>query len=154
MKQKLTFSDVSSQKFYLLFLFSYEATGICAPPKWENKLSKKKAPVPEKWVSAQKRKEMPFVSQTGPEASTSHWSTSGGPSSPTFPQKLSMWDSPNIFFLKLFVLFWGIANWQVVMTLGEQWRDSAIHVHGSILPRSPSPLGRHTALSRVPCVVQ
>ena len=39
----------------------------------------------------------------------------------------------------------------IVVVSGEQRRDSAIHIHVSILPKSPSYPGCHIALSRVPC---
>ena len=38
--------------------------------------------------------------------------------------------------------------------LGEQWRDSATHIHVSILPTNPSHSGCYITLSRVPCAIQ
>ena len=49
-------------------------------------------------------------------------------------------------------------DWQpinnVVIVSGEQRRDSAIHIHVSILPQAPSHPGCHVTLCRVPCAVQ
>ena len=42
----------------------------------------------------------------------------------------------------------GINN--VVRVSGEQWRDSAIHIHVSILPQLPSHPGCHITVSRYP----
>ena len=39
----------------------------------------------------------------------------------------------------------------VVIVSGEQQRDSAIHIHVSILPQTPSHPGCHITLSKVPC---
>jgi len=39
---------------------------------------------------------------------------------------------------ELFILYWGIAH--VVTVSGELQRDSAIHIHISILPQIPSPI--------------
>ena len=36
---------------------------------------------------------------------------------------------------------------------GEQWKDSAIHIHVSIPPQSPSHPGWHIMLNRIPCNV-
>ena len=40
-------------------------------------------------------------------------------------------------FFKL--LYWGIFGYNVVIVSGEQGRDSAIHIHVSILPQTPLP---------------
>ena len=40
---------------------------------------------------------------------------------------------------KLFVLYWGRANYNVVVVSGKQWRDSAIRIHAFILPSTPLP---------------
>lgn len=31
---------------------------------------------------------------------------------------------------KIFILNWGINNYNIVIVSGEQWGDSAIHIHG------------------------
>ena len=41
-----------------------------------------------------------------------------------------------------------------VIVSGEHQRDSAIHIHVSIVPKLRSHSGCHMALSRVPCAVQ
>ena len=47
----------------------------------------------------------------------------------------------HFFFLhsppQLFILYWLVNN--VVIVSGEQWRDSAMHIHVSILPQTPLP---------------
>ena len=42
------------------------------------------------------------------------------------------------FFFLLFILYWGIAD--VVIVSGDKQRDSAIHMHVSILPQTPYPI--------------
>ena len=42
----------------------------------------------------------------------------------------------------------------VVIVPGGQQRDSAIHIHASILSKTPSHPGYHITQSRVPCAVQ
>ena len=52
-------------------------------------------------------------------------------------------------------LYWGIEIYNAVIVSGEQWRDSATHIHVSILPQTPhlSP-GCHITLNRVLCAIQ
>ena len=61
------------------------------------------------------------------------------------------------FFLnfKLFILYWGIANYNVVVVSGEQWRDSAIRIHVFILPSTslPSRLAHNTEQISVCCTI-
>ena len=54
-----------------------------------------------------------------------------------------------VFFRKTFVLYWGIAINNVIVS-GEQWRDSAIHIHvSSLSPNSPlGSLNCHISVSR------
>ena len=58
-------------------------------------------------------------------------------------------------FKKLFILYWSIAMKNVLIVSGKQWRDSAIHIHVSILPQTSLPcrLPRIITFSRVPCAI-
>ena len=56
------------------------------------------------------------------------------------------------FFLMVYVGVYSINN--VVIGSGGQQRDSAIHIHVSILPQIPSHPGFQVTLSRVPCAIQ
>ena len=59
------------------------------------------------------------------------------------------------FFLYLyFVLGYSQFTNNVVIISGEQQRDSAIHIHVSILFQTPLPSSCHITLSRVPCAIQ
>ena len=44
-----------------------------------------------------------------------------------------------LYFFKLFILYWGIADNRVLIVSGEQQRDSVIHIHVSIVPQTPLP---------------
>ena len=45
----------------------------------------------------------------------------------------------HVFFpFELLILYWGINS--VVIVSCEQWRDSTVHIHISISPRSPPPI--------------
>ena len=49
------------------------------------------------------------------------------------------------------ILYWNIAINNVVIVSSAQQRNSAIHIHVSILPKLPSHSGCHMTLSIVPC---
>ena len=60
-----------------------------------------------------------------------------------------------IYFKKRFILYQSISNWQCWVISGEQWRDSAIYTHVSILPQTPLPsrLPHNTEQSSLCCAV-
>ena len=58
-----------------------------------------------------------------------------------------------LIFKNFFILYWGMPSFNnVVRVSGKQQRESAIHIHVSILPQIPSHSGCHITLSRVPRV--
>ena len=64
----------------------------------------------------------------------------------------TMMEKKKFFLTFNFVLgVWPTNN--VVIVSGEQQRDSATHIHVSILPKLPSHPGCHITLSRVPCEI-
>ena len=56
--------------------------------------------------------------------------------------------------LLYFVLGYSQLTNHVVIFSGEQQRDTAIHIHVSLLSQDPSHPGGHITLSRVPCAIQ
>ena len=78
-------------------------------------------------------------------------------------EELSKDDLSLKFLYYYFLLFFNVLNKtlfievkpinNVVIVSGGQQRDSAIHIHVSILPRLFSHPGCHITLSRVPCAI-
>ena len=60
----------------------------------------------------------------------------------------------DLFFLFLLLLFFFFTLLFVIIVSGEQRRDSAIHIHVSILPQTPLCPVCQVTLSRVPCALQ